>query len=78
MKLGPYSAEGFMHAPPTANPVSGINSRPAMVAITDVVLEYQFCEESVSSWYRTILVNRDLAISLRAVTSPGTMQIGAA
>jgi hypothetical protein len=78
MKLGPYSAEGFMHAPPTANPVAGINSRPAMVAVTDVMLEYQFCEEPVSAWYRTILVNRDLAISLRAVTSPGTMQIGAA
>ncbi len=78
MKLGPYSAEGFMHAPPTANPVRGINNRPAMVALTDVVLEYQFCEESVSTWYRTVLVNRDLAVSLRAVTSPGTMQFGAA
>jgi hypothetical protein len=78
MKLGPYCAEGFMHAPPTANPVRGISHRPAMVAITDAVLEYQFCDEPVSQWFRTILVNRDLAISLRTVTSPNGFQHGAA
>ena len=78
MKLGPYSAEGFMHAPPTANPVRGINRRPAMVAITDAVLEYQFCDQPISQWFRTILVNRDLAISLRTVASPNGLQPGAA
>jgi hypothetical protein len=78
MKLGPYCAEGFMHAPPTANPVRGINRRPAMVAITDAVLEYQFCDEQVSQWFRTILVNRDLAISLRTVASPNPLQLGVA
>lgn len=74
MKLGPYCAEGFMHAPPTANPVRGIDRRPAMVAITNAVLEYQFCDESVSQWFRTILVNRDLATSLRTVASPNGAQ----
>ena len=69
MKLGPYCAEGFMHAPPSANPVSGIWNRPAMIAMTDAVLEYRFCDEPVSQWFRTILVNRDLAISLRTVAS---------
>jgi hypothetical protein len=48
MKLGPYCAEGFMHAPSTANP--------------DAVLEYQFCDAPVSQWFRTILVNGELAI----------------
>ena len=70
MKLGPYCAEGFMHASPTASPVHGINHRPAMVAITDAVLEYQFCDKTVSQWFRTILVNRDLAISVRTVSNP--------
>jgi len=70
MKLGPYSAEGFMHAPPTANPVRGIDHRPTMVAITDAVLEYMFCNEPVSESFQTVLVNRDMAISLR--TDPGT------
>ena len=70
MKLGPYSAEGFMHAPPTANAIRGLGRRPTMVALTDVVLQYESCGESVSQWYRTILVNRELAISLRAVTPP--------
>ena len=78
MKLGPYCAEGFMHAPPTANPVRGFDRRPAMVAITDAVLEYQFCDKPVSQWFRTLLVNRDLAKSLRSVASPGILQHGAA
>jgi hypothetical protein len=76
MKLGPYSAEGFMHAPPTANPIRGLNSRPTMVALTDAVLQYDSCGEQVSQWYRTLLVNRELALSLRAVTSPSALQIG--
>jgi hypothetical protein len=49
-----------------------------MVAITDAVLEYEFCNEPVSQWFRTLLVNRELAISLRTVTSPGGMQAGVA
>jgi hypothetical protein len=70
MKLGPYSAEGFMHAPPTANPITGLHSRPAMVAMTDVVLQYESCGEAVSQWFRTVLVNRELAVSMRAVSPP--------
>lgn len=62
-----------MHAPPTANPVRGISHRPTMVAITDAVLEYQFCDEPVSERFRTLLVNREMAVSLRTVTSPGAM-----
>jgi hypothetical protein len=71
MKLGPYSAEGFMHGPPTANVVSDIGRRQAMVALTDVVLEYEFSGEPVSEWHRTLLVNRQMAMSLRAVANPG-------
>jgi len=78
MKLGPYSAVGFMHGPPTSNPVADIGRRQAMVAMTDVVLEYQFCEEPVSEWHRTLLVNRQMAMSLKAVTRPGGLQPGAA
>jgi hypothetical protein len=78
MKLGPYCAEGFMHAPPTTKPVRSIRNRPVMVAMTDAVLEYRFCDEPVSQWFRTILVNRDLAISLRTVASPSSLRPGAA
>jgi hypothetical protein len=78
MKLGPYSAEGFMHAPPTANPIRGLRTRPTMVALTDAVLQYESCGEPISEWYRTLLVNRELAISLRAVTAPSTVPIGPA
>jgi hypothetical protein len=71
MKLGPYCAEGFMHAPPTANPVRGFDRKPVMVAITDAVLEYDFCQQPVSQWFRTLLVNREMALSLRAAATPG-------
>ena len=77
VRLGPYCAEGFMHAPPTANPVRGFDRRPAMVAITDAVLEYQFCDKPVSQWFRTLLVNRGMAKSLRSAASPGDLQHGA-
>ena len=75
VKLGPYSAAGFMHAPATSNPVRDFNRRPVMVAITDALIEYDYCDERVSQWYRTILVNRELAISLRAVTNPDEIAI---
>jgi hypothetical protein len=78
VKLGPYHAEGFMHAPPTANAVRGFSHRFSMVALTDAVLEYSFCGEPVSEWFRTLLVNRDLAVSLRAVANPGGAYPGAA
>ena len=78
MRLGPYCAEGFMHAPPTANPVRDIAHRPTMVALTDAVLEYRFCDKPVSEWFRTLLVNREMAISLRSVANPGGIQPGAA
>lgn len=77
MKLGPYSAEGFMHGPPAANPVRDISRRPAMVPITDAVIEYQFCGERVSEWFGAVLINRDMAASLRDVASPSRVPTGA-
>jgi hypothetical protein len=78
VKLGPYCAEGFMHAPPSANPVRGLDHKPAMVAITDAVLEYDFCNKPVAEWFRVLLVNREMALSLRTVANPGVGQTGCA
>jgi hypothetical protein len=66
MQLGPYSAEGFMHSPQRVT-VAGLEDPPPMVAVTDAVLEYEFGNESRSEWFRTLLVNRDLATSIRTV-----------
>jgi hypothetical protein len=66
MKLGTYSAEGFMHE--TSGRSENISrGAPAMVALTDAVIEYNFCEQPVSQWFRTLLVNRKMATSLRTV-----------
>jgi hypothetical protein len=70
MQLGPYCAEGFMHAPTSETSAVGLEGEPAMVALTDAVLEYQFREEPRSEWFRTLLVNRQMAISMRSVGSP--------
>jgi len=64
MQLGPYSAAGFMHGPATSNPVRGFHNRPIMVALTDAVLEYQFCREPVEERFGTVLINRHMAESL--------------
>jgi hypothetical protein len=69
MQLGPYSAEGFMHSP-RVDTIAGIDDPPPMVAVTDAVLEYEFGNESRSEWFRTLLVNRDLATSIRTVAGP--------
>jgi hypothetical protein len=64
MQLGPYSAAGFMHGPPSANPVRGFYNRPVMIALTDAILEYQFCREAVEERFGTVLINRHRADSL--------------
>jgi hypothetical protein len=64
MQLGPYSAAGYMHGPATSNPVRGFYNRPIMVALTDAILEYQFCREPVEERFSTVLINRRLAESL--------------
>jgi hypothetical protein len=74
VKLGPYSAEGFLHGPPAANPIRSLDHKPTMVAITDAVLEYAFCDKPVSEWFRALLVNRELAQSVRTVANPGVAQ----
>jgi hypothetical protein len=71
LHLGPYSAEGFVHAPLTEIADAGLEDAPAMVALTDAWLEYQFRDEPRSEWFRTLLVNRAMAISLRTVGGPG-------
>ena len=71
LQLGPYSAEGFVHAPLSEIAEPGMEDGPAMVALTDAWLEYQFRDEPRSEWFRTLLVNRAMAISLRTVVGPG-------
>jgi len=66
IQLGSYCAEGYMHMPRGTTPVIS-DSEPAMVALTDAILEYQFRARSVSEWFRTVLVNRDTAIAMRTV-----------
>jgi hypothetical protein len=74
MSLGPYRAEGFIHfsAAPRAAAESG-GGQP-MIALTDAILEYDQGSKRRSEWFRTLLVNRELAASIRMVASIGFQQ----
>jgi hypothetical protein len=65
VRLGTYSAEGFLHAPSTA---SSVDELPPMLALTDAVLEYSYRDRHVSEWFRTLLINRETAATLRSLT----------
>ena len=67
MSLGPYRAEGFIHfsAAPRAATDSG-GGQP-MIALTDAILEYDEGPKRRSQWFRTLLVNREQAASIRMV-----------
>jgi hypothetical protein len=67
MKLGPYSAEGFVHSPQSTPTAWALDQEPAMVALTDAVLEYRFCDKPVSEWFRTLLVNQAVASGAREI-----------
>ena len=60
-----YSAEGFRHSPTGGE--TALDDPPAMMALTDAVLEYSLGAEPRSEWFRTLLVNRELATSVRTV-----------
>ena len=77
LTIGRFMVHGFLHAPYPADPIGQVFDR-TWIPLTDAVLEYQYCNQPVSQWFRTILVNRDLAISLRTVASPNGLQPGAA
>jgi hypothetical protein len=67
MKLGPYLAEGFVHTPQSTPTVWAVGQEPAMVALTDAVLEYELCGKPVSEWFRTVLVNQAVAAGVRQI-----------
>jgi hypothetical protein len=65
--LGPYHIVGAIHGTPASDPLSGVLRRAAWVPLTDVTVTYRRGPDSVSDDVATLLVNRNLANSFRAV-----------
>lgn len=67
VELGPYHVEGALHGYPAGDPLGMVLRRPSWVPLTDAVIEYTAGGEPVKDEFDTLLVNRDLATSMRAL-----------
>jgi hypothetical protein len=65
--LGPYQVVGLVHGTPASDPLGVALRRAAWVPLTDVTITYRRGMDLVSDDVATLLVNRNLASSFRAV-----------
>lgn len=65
--LGPYRVEGALHGLPAGDPLGMILRRPPWVPLTDAKITYHRGTGPVTDEVETLLVNRELARSMRPV-----------
>ena len=65
--LGPYHVVGLVHGTPASDPLGAALRRAAWLPITDATVTYRRGGDSTSDDVPTLLVNRTLASSFRAV-----------
>ena len=65
--LGPYQVVGAVHGTPASDPLGAVLRRAAWVPLTDVIVVYHQGEGPVKDAVATLVVNRNLASSFRAV-----------
>ena len=56
MKVGQYEVVGYLHAPPSGHPYSGVLRRPVLPA-TSVVMRYQIAGRPIELAYDALLLN---------------------
>jgi hypothetical protein len=64
--LGPYRLSATLHTPPAAAPLAGLLRRPAMVPMTDALVEFDLAGRAVRREHAVVVVNRDRISSLLA------------
>ncbi len=69
VQLGNYLIGGHLHADPGADPIASVDSRPAMLPLTDAWIEYWSGGERKHQSTGTIIVNRDQADWIRVVSA---------
>lgn len=67
VELGPYHVEGALHGYPAGDPLGMVLRRPSWVPLTDATIQYSAGGEQVKDEFATLLVNRELATSMRAL-----------
>jgi len=65
--LGPYTVVGLVHGTPASDPLGSAVRRAAWLPLTDATVTYRRGPDSVCDEVETLLVNRTLATSIRAV-----------
>lgn len=68
IQSGNYLIGGYLHVPPGAKPIDSVWERPAMIPLTDALIEYWLHGKRAHQAIGTIVVNRDLADWIRVVT----------
>ena len=71
VEVGPYRIEGWVHSPPAGDPFASVLRRGAWVPLTDVIVFYARSREDFRERVSTLLVNRHLMRSFRAVEEAG-------
>ena len=69
IQSGNYLISGYLHVPSGADPLESARERPAMIPLTDALIEYWVHGKCAHQSIGTIVVNRDLADWIRIVTS---------
>lgn len=67
VQVGPYVVVGYLHAPPTIDPVKSLDRRP-IIALTSTVLEYGEAGAQVRVELEAALVNRARVETVVAAT----------
>ena len=68
IQSGAYVIGGYLHVPSGTDPISSANSRPAMIPLTDALIEFWANGRAQHQSVGTIIVNRDKVDWIRVVT----------
>ena len=71
VEVGPYRIEGRVHGTSTSEPLGWVLRQAAWVALTEARVTYRCGAGDVSEEMATLLVNRQLVRSFRAIKEPG-------
>ena len=70
--LGPYRIVGLVHGTPASDPIATALRRAAWVPLTEATIAFNRGSDVITGEVPTLLVNRTLASSLRAVEEAST------
>ncbi len=68
---GTFEARGFLHSPPSGDPIGSFDKRPPMIALTDASVAFHVADSPVHESFETVLINRDTTRSVQRLSPLG-------